>query len=106
MARALAEALHRGLVRWRLAGGRHPWLRRLGARRHLDPDRDPSGQTMLRNVLMRYVIPGLVGDSKSSTPPAGIVIVCGTLGSGGAERQIVNTALGLRSRGCTAITIL
>ena len=61
---------------------------------------------MLRNVLMRYVIPGLVGDSKSSTPPAGIVIVCGTLGSGGAERQIVNTALGLRSRGCTAITIL
>ena len=64
MARALAEALHRGLFicDWLVDG---TLLRRLGARRHLIRT-ETHGQTMLRNVLMR-VIPGLVGDSKSST---------------------------------------
>jgi glycosyltransferase involved in cell wall biosynthesis len=38
--------------------------------------------------------------------PAGIVLACPTLVAGGAERQIVNTATGLRAAGLQPITVL
>jgi glycosyltransferase involved in cell wall biosynthesis len=38
--------------------------------------------------------------------PAGIVLACPTLVAGGAERQIVNTATGLRAAGLHPITVL
>ena len=38
--------------------------------------------------------------------PAGVVLACPTLVAGGAERQIVNTATGLRAAGIGPITVL
>jgi glycosyltransferase involved in cell wall biosynthesis len=38
--------------------------------------------------------------------PAGVVLACPTLVAGGAERQIVNTAVGLRAAGVGRITVL
>ena len=41
-----------------------------------------------------------------ASQPNGIVIACPTLVAGGAERQIVNTAVGLRAAGMAPLTVL
>ena len=104
--RMAVERAHRWLLQLRLASERYPSLRFIGARRYLDAGRDRAGKEMLRNALARYVVPALGAENAGATPPMGIVMVCGTLGSGGAERQLVNTALGLKGRGVKSIAIL
>jgi glycosyltransferase involved in cell wall biosynthesis len=42
----------------------------------------------------------------TQTPRKGIVIACPTLVAGGAERQIVNTAIGLKTAGLGPLTVL
>jgi hypothetical protein len=48
----------------------------------------------------------LADSAASRDAPAGIVLACPTLVAGGAERQIVNTATGLRAAGLHPITVL
>lgn len=38
--------------------------------------------------------------------PCSLLLVCGTLGSGGAERQLVNTAVGIHRRGDWRVSVL
>jgi glycosyltransferase involved in cell wall biosynthesis len=48
----------------------------------------------------------LADSTSARVAPAGIVLACPTLVAGGAERQIVNTATGLRAAGLHPITVL
>jgi glycosyltransferase involved in cell wall biosynthesis len=53
--------------------------------------------------------PLVFGERDSAEPllaPSGIVLACPTLVAGGAERQIVNTALGLHAAGLGPVTVL
>lgn len=72
---------------------------------------NPVVATLLEG-MPRYRLTRLLGSTGHSLPtpcaavPGRVVMACPTLVAGGAERQIVNTVLGLRRRGDADITVL
>jgi glycosyltransferase involved in cell wall biosynthesis len=65
-----------------------------------------SIQPALAAAPLAFSAQRLAESAGSRDAPAGIVLACPTLVAGGAERQIVNTATGLRAAGLQPITVL
>ncbi|NKC11529.1 MAG: glycosyltransferase [Gammaproteobacteria bacterium] len=95
------EQVHYLLLRWRLLGARYPQLAYLGACRHMQAADDTTGAAILKDAIARHV-----PVAAACPDPDRAVMVCGTLGGGGAERQIVNTALELQARANAQVTVL